>query len=209
MRTVAALFVATDGRYFGLPDVDPWDVQRDARLYAGPHPVVAHPPCARWGRMAETAFGKKLGTRRGDDGGCFSSALASVRTWGGVLEHPAGSSAFLASGLLHPETDGEWGPAGDLQGFIAQVEQGHYGHRTRKATWLYAVAGRGELPILPWGPSMPDGYEPYQRNRPVGVWSTFSRLSARQRSATPPAFRDMLLDLARRARPSVQARKSG
>ena len=41
MRTVAALFVATDGCYFGLPDVDPWDVRRDARLYAGPHPVVA------------------------------------------------------------------------------------------------------------------------------------------------------------------------
>ena len=27
---VAALFVATDGVYFGLPNVDPWDRQRDA-----------------------------------------------------------------------------------------------------------------------------------------------------------------------------------
>lgn len=47
---IAALFVATGGCYFGLPGIDPWDKARDARLYAGPWPVVAHPPCERWGR---------------------------------------------------------------------------------------------------------------------------------------------------------------
>ena len=44
---IAALFVATDGCYFGLDGVDPWDIHRDARRYTGPHPVVAHPPCFR------------------------------------------------------------------------------------------------------------------------------------------------------------------
>ena len=43
---VAALYVQRGGAYFGLPDVDPWDEERDARLYPGPHPVVAHPPCS-------------------------------------------------------------------------------------------------------------------------------------------------------------------
>ena len=52
MITVAALYVAKGGCYYGLPDVDPWDAERDARLYAGPHPVVAHPPCSRWCRLA-------------------------------------------------------------------------------------------------------------------------------------------------------------
>jgi hypothetical protein len=47
---IAALFVETNGCYFNLPGVDPWDINRDARKYAGPHPVVAHPPCQRWGR---------------------------------------------------------------------------------------------------------------------------------------------------------------
>lgn len=47
MTTVAALFVETGGGYFGLPDVEAWDEPRDARMYAGPHPVVAHPPCQR------------------------------------------------------------------------------------------------------------------------------------------------------------------
>jgi hypothetical protein len=47
---IAALFVERNGIYFGIPGVDPWDERRDARTYAGPWPVVAHPPCARWGR---------------------------------------------------------------------------------------------------------------------------------------------------------------
>lgn len=46
---IAALFVERRGAYFGIPGVDPWDVTRDARAYAGPWPVVAHPPCQRWG----------------------------------------------------------------------------------------------------------------------------------------------------------------
>ena len=47
---IAALFVAKPGCYFGLPEVDPWDKSRDARLYDADYPVVAHPPCERWGR---------------------------------------------------------------------------------------------------------------------------------------------------------------
>jgi len=40
--------------------------------------------------------------RPGNDGGCFAAALAAVRRWGGVLEHPAGSNAFAAFGLPRP-----------------------------------------------------------------------------------------------------------
>jgi hypothetical protein len=47
---IAALFVDGAGCYAGLPDVDVWDLARDARFYRGPHPVIAHPPCERWGR---------------------------------------------------------------------------------------------------------------------------------------------------------------
>lgn len=55
---IAALYVIENGPYYGLPNVDPWPESRDARTYAGPHPVVAHPPCSRWCRLA--AFGVEL-----------------------------------------------------------------------------------------------------------------------------------------------------
>lgn len=87
-RTVAALYVAAKGCYYGLDDVEPWGLpERDAREYAGPHPVVAHPPCTRWCRLAGLVEAR-WGHKRGDDGGCFAAALASVRRWGGYLSTP-------------------------------------------------------------------------------------------------------------------------
>jgi hypothetical protein len=110
MTTVAALFVERDGIYFGLPGVDPWDEARDARKYAGPWSVVAHPPCARWGRYW---FGGPTIARQGreylklgDDDGCFAAALAAVRQFGGVLEHPEGSHAWRHFDLNTPLRDG-------------------------------------------------------------------------------------------------------
>ena len=71
---IAALYVETDGAYFGLPDVDPWDEKRDARNYAGPWPVVAHPPCTRWSML-----GLCRGYYDGEDEGCFAACGAGAR----------------------------------------------------------------------------------------------------------------------------------
>lgn len=85
LSMVAALFVQKGGCYYGIDGVDPWPEERDARLYAGPWPVVAHPPCERWGRYWSGGPSARVKRLRGDDGGCFASALASVRRWGGGL----------------------------------------------------------------------------------------------------------------------------
>lgn len=194
MIDVAALFVQTDGCYFGIDGVDPWDEPRDARTYAGPHPVVAHPPCQRWGRYA-TARGQRVG----DDAGCFSSAFASVRIHGGVLEHPAGSLAWNYFNLRRPPASGGWIVADDL-GYTCCVYQGRYGHKAPKATWLYAVGTT--LPTLEWGPLPPrdlSHLEPAARKRAIKT-GICQRLSKRQRAATPLPFRDLLLGLARTAR---------
>lgn len=99
------------------------------------------------------AFGM-VGTRKphqyklGDDGGCFEAALNAVRQYGGVLEHPCDSKAWLVYGLTPPKRYVGWEKAGDGIGWTCYVEQGNYGHISRKPTWLYAV--NVELPELNW-----------------------------------------------------------
>jgi hypothetical protein len=206
---IAALFVAADGPYAGLPGVDVWDIRRDARLYRGPWPVVAHPPCERWGRYWHGGPSAKTRQTLGDDAGCFASALESVRRWSGVLEHPEASHAWRLFGLITPPKSGGWVAAGDGLGWTCCVEQGHYGHRARKATWLYAVGV--ELPSLRWGRSvgerLDEGFhsaEERKAARAAGV-EPRRRLSARECWATPVPFRDLLLGMARTARKASAA----
>lgn len=99
---IAALYVISDGVYAGRPDVDCWPEERDARKYDGPWPVVAHPPCERWGRYWSGGPSEKTRRKLGDDNGCFRAALASVRQHGGVIEHPEASHAWRAHGLTPP-----------------------------------------------------------------------------------------------------------
>jgi hypothetical protein len=202
MRTVAALFVEPDGAYRGVDGVELWPEVRDARTYAGPHPVVAHPPCQRWGRFWHGSPRKPHQFKLGDDGGCFAAALASVRRWGGVLEHPADSKAWAAFELRAPLRGQGWREAGDGVGSTCYVEQGHYGHQSRKATWLYAA--HVTLPELDWS-RLPQRLDPlmverhgYEYARRKGLVSMVGgKDKTKIRNATPPAFRDLLLSMAR------------
>lgn len=197
---IAALFVHRGGVYYDLPDVDPWDEKRDARLYAGPWPVVAHPPCSRWCRLAGFVEAR-WGHKRGEDGGCFAAALASVRAFGGVLEHPAWSDAWAAFDLPAPPTGRGW-VRGLCGGWSCYVEQGRYGHPAKKATWLYAYGV--ELPSLKWG-HVPD------RTPSLVSWCRSHsddprpRVGKKVAAATPIEFRDVLLDMARSALPVLEA----
>lgn len=200
---IAALYVEKGGVYYGLPDVDPWDEERDARLYAGPHPVVAHPPCARWCRLAGLVEAR-WGHKRGEDGGCFAAALAAVRKWGGVLEHPAYSDAWAAFDLPRPSRYGGW-HRGICGGWSAHVEQGRYGHPAKKATWLYAF-GVDLLPALAWG------FDPDQRSKALVSWcgNYTDKFDKRPRvgkavaARTPDAFRAVLINMALGVPPRAQ-----
>lgn len=188
MNRVAALFVQPNGCYAGLPGVDAWPETRDARLYAGPLPVVAHPPCHLWVNLAALNYKRYGGehNRPGNDGGCFEAALAAVRKWGGVLEHPAFSNAWRRYGLAAPRgigwqvnAPGEW---------VCEVWQSAYGHKARKRTWLFysGAVAPFELRWARAAGSHQCGW--FDRIKPT--------LSKREASATPPDFRDELMMLA-------------
>lgn len=202
---IAALYVSPGGSYYGLPNVDPWDEASDARLYAGPWPVVAHPPCQRWGKLwaGQPLHIKRTGERKrkGADGGCFGSAIAAVRRWGGVLEHPCGSHAWHHFGLNKPPREGGWIAADFEGGWTCCVEQGRYGHYARKPTWLYAVGC--ELPSLQWGESEARldpaivarmGLKRAKRLGEVG--GRGGGKDSAPRISTPAPFRDLLISIA-------------
>ena len=207
---IAALFVRTDGHYFGDPEIDPWDEMRDARKYAGPHPVIAHPPCQRWGKMwmGSPSVVAKTGVRKvkGDDDGCFKSALAAVRKWGGVIEHPWGSHAWPHFGLNVPDRKGGWIVADFEGGWTCCVEQGRYGHYARKPTLLYAVGC--ELPDLDWGigeARIPQwAIEKYGEKRAKRIGELSFKgggTDSKSRIDTPKDFQKILIDMAQTATP--------
>jgi len=174
MKTVAVLYAMPGSVYHAVPGVDVWDKVRDARYYVGPYPVVAHPPCAQWSRLRAFA---------GDDEAeknCAHFALAQVRRFGGVLEHPAGSAFWPAVGLPAPGCY-------DSAGWTLAVSQKWFGHECEKLTLLY-VSG-----VLPADvPDIPFDLAEAER--------TVSQQHSGDRSKTPRLFADWLVQLARSVR---------
>ncbi len=48
---VSVLFARSDSIYKTLDGCDVWDIERNALSWPGGNPVVAHPPCQRWGKF--------------------------------------------------------------------------------------------------------------------------------------------------------------
>jgi hypothetical protein len=189
---ISALFVQADGCYSGIDGIDAWPESRDARLYKGPNPVIAHPPCQLWGAMAKVNYARWGGehNRPGNDHGCFESALASVRKYGGVLEHPAKTRAFAAFGIEKPNAAG-WKKL-VCGGWVCEVWQSAYGHKANKATWLYYF-GVNKPFDLDW--SRPKGSHQIGRYDQRGKEKNKPTLSKREANATPIMFRDALIAL--------------
>lgn len=111
---VAVLFtqkLSVYGQFW--PSTDCWPQGRDATRYAGPWPIIAHPPCGPWGCFKWISReDKSLGIK----------AMELVHIYGGVVEQPRGSSLFADYGK---------------GGWVEKVNQGDFGHEAIKPTCLY------------------------------------------------------------------------
>ncbi len=171
---VAVLCVAPNSIYKTMPDVDAYDMKRDARTYTGNLPVVAHPPCRAWSafcaHQAKPEPGEKeLGLWCAD----------KLRELGGVLEHPAHSRLFDAAGLPKPgEHNGE-----GLR--TLEVWQAWWGYPMKKSTWLcFAGVDIQEL-VIPF------------RLHDKGMDRRRQQLmSKHERTATTPEFARWLIEAA-------------
>lgn len=166
MNKINALFVIENGPYYGVTDIIPWSEEENAFNCKNGAPAICHPPCKRWGGYWSGAPSVKVKKLKGDDDGCFAFSLWYVRTFGGIIEHPEASHAYSWFGLNRPPKKGGWIKADDFGGLCCCVEQGHYGHKARKATWLYI-----------------------NKVKPI------KRLSEFERIATPDKFRYLLIKM--------------
>lgn len=188
MKTVAVLFARADSIYKTMPECDVFDIERDARTWAGGMPVVAHPPCRAWGRLR--AFAKP----RDDEKALAIFAVDQVRRHGGVLEHPEASSLWPAAKMPRPGAGVD-----SFGGWTLPISQFWFGHRAEKKTWLYIVGcAPNDLPIMP----MKLGDAPCV----IGLWSGRDKrpgmhrkeISKAEREHTPEELAAWLVELAKR-----------
>ena len=171
---IAALYVDPKGPYPRMAGVDCWGEDRNAKLYPGPGPVIAHPPCGPWGRYRTIGNCKQ-------DPTCAPIAIGQVRKWGGVLEHPAESSLWKTYGLPLPGRFPD-----EFGGWTIEFAQVRLGHRAEKRTWFYIVGcGLLDLPPAPG---------------PATATTTVERLSRLSRRLTPPAMAAWLVAVAEKCR---------
>ncbi len=190
MRDIAVLFARADSIYKQLPGCDVWDVERNALLWPGGCPVIAHPPCRAWGRLRGLAHiieeEKALGPW----------AIEQVRRYGGVLEHPQGSTLWPHCKM--PKS----GQRDSYGGWTLPIHQFWLGHRAEKRTWLYIVGIEpADIPVLP----LVLGEAPCTISTTHRNYRTKPETTKAEREHTPRPLAEYLVELARRTRMEVFA----
>lgn len=187
---VAILFARADSVYKTFAGVDVYDMERDARTYDGPHPVVAHPPCRAWGGL------KHMANPRPDERNLARLAVALVREFGGVLEHPRKSTLWPAQGLPAPGTRDQFG------GWTLAAPQHWWGHEAEKQTFFYVVGCEpNDIPPIPLKLGEAEKVVGTSGRRRDGTrLSNRPEISKSAREHTPPELAVWLVELARRCK---------
>ena len=178
MRVVSILCAARKSVYHAMDAVEVYDARRDALTFSGGTPIVAHPPCRGWSAKCRHQAKPEPGEM---DLGLW--CCDRLRDCGGVLEQPAWSHLFAAGRLPAPLHDD-----GDL--WTVQVEQYWWGFPTPKPTWLCFCG------VDPADVELPFRLRA-RGSRKANRYDAWSKLTAKKRSATPIAFAEWLVAIAR------------
>lgn len=198
---VAVLFAREDSHYKVIPGCDVWDIARDARRWPGGSRVIAHPPCRAWGRL------RALANPRHDEKALAPWAVERVRQFGGVLEHPAGSTLWAAAGLPLPARGEREPPRDAWGGWTLPILQSAWGYRADKPTWLYIVGCEpADVPVMPLALGEATHIIGSSGRRRDGGrlhkgdagWRP--EVTKAEREHTPPALAAWLVELAQRCR---------
>lgn len=117
VNKVAVLCAHDQSTYYSIPGAEVWNRKKDAFLFSGSLPVIAHPPCAQWSKM------------RSFSNYNLREKLLAEWCWdivnknGGIFEHPAGSLF--------------WKYIRADRSKIFSVDQCWWGFPGRKTTYLY------------------------------------------------------------------------
>lgn len=85
VNMITVLCIQNDSNYKKIPNLDLWDINRNAYNYTGNNIVIAHPPCQQWSKLRSFAKENKL------EKDLAYFCLDQVNKNGGILEHPKGS----------------------------------------------------------------------------------------------------------------------
>lgn len=198
---VAALYTLPfSSPYLVIDGVDCWPKRRNALLYQGPWPVIAHPPCAPWSR----AVAHQLIPSLAQHPVLAKTAVLQVRRFRGILEQPARSRLWDVMSLPYPSGHHAKAVAGPLVdawgGWTIETDQHRFGHTQIKKTWLYMVGIDPEAVELPAPVDRPTENHGRIRidSRSGRNWRRRSAvdLCPEGRKRTPQAFAEWLVELA-------------
>ncbi len=132
---------------------------------------------------------------RPDEKNLARLAVALVREFGGVLEHPARSTLWAAQKLPQPGERDQYG------GWTLPISQYWWGHRAEKKTWLYIVGCEPrDVPQLPLAlgdaPMVVGNGTTNHPQRGDPGWRP--QIPHAEREHTPPELARWLVELARR-----------
>ena len=122
---IPVLFTQENSNYNEIQIFDCYDEKRNALSFNYRIPLIAHPPCRKFSKL------RGLSTAPLSEKKLAFFALAKVRQFGGILEHPRSSTLWK---------DGNFNLDGSVDsygGFLRSVDLSWFGFPARKKTMLY------------------------------------------------------------------------